>query len=111
VLIYAVTVALDLQTLDAGVPCRLIAPVPLMPGAQRKIPGGIIVFQSAVLSNIPGEPSLYRFAVQFGAQRAAGTVGNWLFSKLRNEPVSIALAGHPLPLDHHSLIVGLKQVA
>ena len=110
-MIYAATVALDIQTLDEGVPCRLIGQAQLMPGANRRIPGGIIVFQSAVLSGIPGEPSLYRFVLQFGAQRGAGTVGNWLFSKLRNEPVSIALAGHTLPLDHHALIAGLKQVA
>lgn len=110
-LIYAVTVSLDLQTLDAGVPVRLMAPAPLEPGAQKAVPGGVIVFQSAVLNTIPGEPCLYRFVLQFGAQRAAGTVGNWLFSKLRQEPASISLAGNPLPLDHHAIIAGLKQVA
>src|SRR5688572_25644080 len=75
-LIYAVSVSVDLQTLDAGVPYRLMAPAQLMPGAQRTIPGGVLVFQSAVLSDIPGEASLYRFAVQFGARHAAATVGN-----------------------------------
>jgi hypothetical protein len=110
-LIYAVTLPFDLQTLDAGVPERLMKPAQLLPGAQLAIPGGVIVYQSAVLSMIPGEASLYRFVIQFGAQRAAGTVGNWLFSKLRQEPASISLAGRSIPLDHHAIIASLKQVA
>jgi hypothetical protein len=110
-LIYAVTVPFDLQTLDAGVPERLMKPAQLRSGAQLAIPGGVIVYQSAALSMIPGEPSLYRFVIQFGAQHAAGTVGNWLFSRLRQEPASISLAGRPVPLDHHSIIASLKQVA
>jgi hypothetical protein len=110
-LIYAVTIPFDLQTLDAGVPERLMKPARLESGAQLNIPGGVIVYQSAVLSLIPGEASLYRFVIQFGAQRAAGTVGNWIFSKLRQEPASISLAGRHVPLDHRSIISGLKQVA
>jgi hypothetical protein len=110
-MIYAVTVPVDLQTLDELVPLRLMNARMLEPGMSRKIPGGLIVFQSAAISNSPGEPSLFRFVVQFGALRNAAVVGNWLFSQLKDAPVALSLAGHPIALDHHTIIAGLKQVA
>lgn len=110
-MIYAVTVPVDLQTLDATVPERLMQTAALAPGIGRTIPGGMIVFQSAAISAAPGEPSLYRFALQFGSLRHAAVVGNWLFNQLREMPVALSFAGHPIPLDHHTIISALKQIA
>lgn len=90
---------------------KLMGRPDFVPGDSRRIPGGILVFQSAALSSMPGEPSLYRFILQFGALRYAGPVGNWLFSQLNGAPAALSLAGHPVPIDHHSIIAGIKQVA
>ena len=110
-MIYAVTVSLDLQTLDPTVPVRLVGRPDAEPGATRRVPGGVIVFQSAVISQQPGEFSLYRFVFQFGAPRDAAVIGNWLFSQLRDTGAALSLAGHLIPLDHHTIIASLKQVA
>lgn len=110
-MIYAVTVAVDIQTLDAELPARIMSRAQITPGDWRKIPGGMIVFQSAALSSMPGEPSLYRFVAQFGGRQGASLVGTWLFRQLRDAPAALSLAGHPVPIDHHTIIAGLKQVA
>jgi hypothetical protein len=110
-LIYAVTVAVDIQTIDAGLPGRLMGGNRMIPGAARTIPGGMIVFQSAALSDTPGEPSLFRFVAQFGARQGAELLGTWLFTQLRGAAAALSLAGHPVPIEHHAIIAGLKQIA
>jgi hypothetical protein len=75
------------------------------------VPGGVIVFQSAVISRQPGEASLFRFVIQFGAPRDAAVLGNWLFSQLRDTAAALSIAGHLIPLDHRTIISSLKQVA
>ena len=110
-MIYAVTVAVDLQTLDPTLPSKLLGSRQCEPGMTRVVPGGVIVFQSAVISQQPGEPSLFRFVVQFGAPRDAGLFGNWLFNQLRDSAAALSVAGHPIPLDHRTIISSLKQVA
>jgi len=109
--LYAVTVALDIQTIDATLPARLMGRPYLTPGVTRTIPGGVIVFQAAALSDAPGEPSLFRFIAQFGARQGAELVGTWLFTQLRGAAAALSLAGHPVPIDHHAIIAGLKQIA
>ncbi len=110
-MIYAVTVSIDIQTLDPRLPAQLMGRTRLEPGAIRAIPRGVLVFQAAAHSSTPGEPSLYRFVLQFGAVRSAGIVGNWLFSQLNGVAAALAIAGHPVPIDHHTIIASLKQVA
>jgi hypothetical protein len=109
--IYAVTVHVDLQTLDPTLPGRLIGRANAEPGTTRRIPGGVIVFQSALISAQPGEPSLFRFVVQFGAPRDAALVGNWLFNELHGSAAALSVAGHLIPLDHHTIITSFEQVA
>lgn len=110
-MIYAVTVSVDIQTLDPTLPARLLGTRVFQPGATRRIPGGVLVFQSAYLNAEAGEASLYRFAVQFGSLQAAAMVGNWLFSQLYGKAAALQLAGHLIPIDHHSIIRGLQEVA
>lgn len=110
-LIYAVTVSIDLQTLDPTLPSKILGTLDCSPGATRAVPGGVIVFQSGLISQQPGEPSLYRFIVQFGALRDAAVMGNWLFNVLRDSAVALSVAGHIIPLDHRTIINTLKQVA
>ncbi|HSL72717.1 MAG TPA: hypothetical protein VK864_20870, partial [Longimicrobiales bacterium] len=55
------TVTLDLQTIDAALPYKLMGVSQLVPGTARRIPGGMIVFQAAFLNTTPGEASMYRF--------------------------------------------------
>jgi hypothetical protein len=110
-LIYAVTVALDIQTLDPELADRLMARPNCEPGATLNVPGGVLVFQSALISRQPGEPSLYRFILQFGALRDAAVVGNWLFNQLRGSGAALLVAGHLIPIDHRTIINSLKQVA
>ena len=110
-MIYAVTVAVDIQTLDPMLPAKLMgAPVFTM-GATRRIPGGILVFQSALVNDVPGEGSLYRFSLQFGSLHSAAAVGNWLFAQIHGTAAALSLAGHPIPIDHHTIIRTLQQVA
>jgi hypothetical protein len=111
VVIYAVTVNVDLQTLDPTLAERLIGRPNAEPGVTRRIPGGVMVFESALISNQPGEPSLLRFVVQFGALRDAALVGNWLFNELRGSAAALSVAGHLIPLDHHTIIASFQQVA
>jgi hypothetical protein len=110
-MIYAVTVAVDIQTLDPTLPARMIGRPVYALGATRQIPGGILAFQGALLNEMPGEPSLYRFNLQFGSLHDAGTVGNWLFAQLRGRAAALSLAGNPIPIDHHTIIHTLRQVA
>jgi len=109
--IYAVTVNVDLQTLDPTLPARIIGRTGAAPGTTRRIPGGVIVFQSALISSDPGQPSLFRFVIQFGAPRDAALVGNWLFNELIGNAVALSVAGHLIPLDHHTIIASFEQVA
>lgn len=81
------------------------------PGITRAIPGGVLVFQSAMLNMQPGEPSLFRYTLQFGAPRDAAVTGNWLFNQLRGSGAALHIAGHLIPLDHRTIINSLKQVA
>jgi hypothetical protein len=110
-LIYAVTVSVDIQTVDPSVPVKLMGRRSFDPGSGRKIPGGVLIFQSAVFNDEPGEASLYRFVVQFGALHGAAAVGNWLFAQLHGSAAALALAGNVVPIDHGTIIRGLRQVA
>ena len=110
-MIYAVTVNVDLQTLDPTLPGRLIGRPNAEPGTTRRVPGGVIVFQSALISAQPGEPSLFRFVVQFGAPRDAALVGNWVFNELHGSAAALSVAGHLIPLDHRTIIMSFEQVA
>lgn len=110
-MIYAVTVNLDIQTLDSELADRLMARPGCGPGATLAVPGGILVFQSALISSQPGEPSVFRFVLQFGALRDAAVVGNWLFNQLRGCGAALLIAGHLIPIDHRTIISSLKQVA
>ena len=110
-MINAVTVSIDIQTLDPTLPAKLMGSADFGPGSTRHIPGGVLVFQSAFMNDAPGEASLYRFVVQFGAAHGAGVVGNWLFSQLYGTAAALSLAGHPIPVDHSTIIRGLNQVA
>jgi hypothetical protein len=110
-LIYAVTVAIDIQTLDPAVPARMIGQPVFQIGTSRRIPGGVLIFQSAYINDIPGEASLYRFVIQFGSLHGAAAVGNWLFSQLHGTACALSLAGHMIPVDHGTIIRGLRQVA
>jgi hypothetical protein len=109
--IYAVTVTVDLQTLDPSLPARLVGRPNPQPGATRRIPGGIMVLQSALISSEPGQTSVYRFVIQFGAPRDAALIGNWLFNELRDSAAALSIAGHLIPLDHHTIVKSLQQVA
>ena len=110
-MIYAVTVNVDIQTIDPAVPGKFMGRAGLIPGASRVIPGGMVVFQSAWLNDTPGEASLYRFSLQFGSIHAAALVGNWLFAQLYGTAAALHLAGHLIPIDHPTIIRGLRQVA
>jgi hypothetical protein len=109
--IYKVTVALDLHTLDPSVPALLLGTPELQPGTARRVPGGVLVFQAAVLNTNPGEASVYRFALQFGAVHSAMQMGTWLFNQLRHAAAAISIAGILIPLDHRTIISTLEQVA
>ena len=56
-MINAVTVTMDLQTLDPELPGKLMLMQPLTPGSARTVPGGVMVFQAACLNSEAGEPS------------------------------------------------------
>ena len=107
----AVTIPLDLQTIDCDLAAKLMAGAPLIPGAARNIPGGVMVFQTALLNQIPGEASLFRFSLQFGARNGAAKVGNWLFAQLFNSAAALVICGRPISIEHGQIISALKQVA
>ena len=109
--IYAVTVALDIQTLDNTLPSKLMGSAVFQLGATRRIPGGVLVFQSAYINDMPGEASLYRFTIQFGSLHSAAAVGNWLFAQLHGSAVALSLAGQAIPVDHGTILRTLRQVA
>jgi hypothetical protein len=109
-MINAVTVTMDLQTLDPELPGRLMLMQPLTPGSARTVPGGVMVFQAACLNSEAGEPSLYRFVIQFGAAQAVAAVGNWLFSQLHGTAAALQIGGFPVPIGHHSIIAALRRV-
>ena len=110
-MIYAVTVPLDIQTLDETLPSKLMGRAVFQLGATRRIPGGMLVFQSAYINDTPGEPSLYRFSIQFGSLHSAAAVGNWLFAQLHGSAVALSLAGQLIPVDHGTILRLLRQVA
>ena len=110
-MIRAVTIALDVQTIDASLPAKLMAGAPLIPGATRPIPGGVMVFQSALLNQLPGEASLFRFSIQFGARQAAALVGNWLYAQLYGTAAAVIIGGRPVAIGHHDIIFALKNAA
>ena len=107
----AVTIALDVQTIDETLPAKLLGGAPLIPGATRSIPGGVMVFQAACLSDIPGEASVFRFSIQLGSANAAALVANWLFSQLRDTAVALIVSGRPTPVSHHDLITAFRRAA
>ena len=109
-MINAVTVTMDLQTLDPELPGRLMLLQPLTPGSARTVPGGVMVFQAACLNSEAGEPSLYRFVIQFGAAQAVAAVGNWLFKELHGTAAALRIGGLPVPIGHHSIIAALRRV-
>ena len=109
-MINAVTVAVDVETIDANVPAKLMNSQHLVPGLKRTIPGGMVVFQAAFLNTVIGEPSLFRFIVQFGARQSAGVIGTWLFSQLYGHAAAIQIAGRTVPIAHHSIISSLKNL-
>ena len=109
-MIGAVTVAVDVETLDANVPAKLMNSQHLVPGLARNIPGGMIVFQAAFLNTVAGEPSLFRFIFQFGASQSAGVMGTWLFSQLYGTAAAIQIGGRTVPITHHSIVSCLKTV-
>jgi hypothetical protein len=109
--IYAVTVSLDIQTLDGTLPSKLIGTAVFQLGATRQIPGGVLVFQAALINDMPGEASLYRFSIQFGSLHSAAAVGNWLFAQLHGSAVALSLAGQAIPVDHGTILRVLRQVA
>ena len=110
-MIYAVTVTLDVQTIDPMVPARLIGKPVYQVGSSRRIPGGVLVFQSAMVNDVPGEASMYRFSLQFGSLHGAAAVGNWLFAQLHESAAALSLAGHAIPVDHGTIIRTLQQVS
>jgi hypothetical protein len=107
-MIHALTVTMDLQTIDPNVPGKLLG-VPLTPGATRGVPGGVIVFQAAFLTSVVGEPSMYRFILQAGARQALSALGNWLFSQLRGTAAALQIGGRIVPIDHHQILTALQQ--
>jgi hypothetical protein len=107
--IYKVTVSVDLHTLDPTVAASLLGTSALVPGTARRIPGGLLVFQSAALNTNPGEASVYRFALQFGAVHSAMQVGTWLYRQLRDVPAAVSIGGTLIPLDHRTIISTLEQ--
>ena len=108
-MIRAVTVAVDVETLDANVPAKLMNSQHLVPGLSRVIPGGMVVFQAAFLNTTIGEPSLFRFIVQFGARQSAGVIGTWLFSQLYGTAAAIQIAGRTVPIAHHPIVSCLQN--
>ena len=109
-MIYAVTLSRDIQSLDGTLAARLMGQPTVTPGMTRRIPGALS-FNSAVLNTEPGQPSLFRFSLQFGSVHATAAVGNWLFAQLRDAAAALSLAGHPIPIDHATIIRSLRQVA
>lgn len=109
-MIYNVTVPVDVHSVDPSVPETLLG-APLVPGALRTIPGGAIVFQAALLTDVPGHSSVYRFALQFGSLHAAMMAGNWLYTKLRGAPVALSIGGHLVPIDHRTIITAIEKTA
>ncbi len=107
----AVTVPIDVETIDPSLPAKIMGANRLAPGSWRDIPGGMVVFQAAFLNTTAGEPSLYRFILQFGARQAASVVGTWLFSKLYGAAAAIQIGGRAIPLTHHDIISTLRVVA
>jgi hypothetical protein len=104
----AVTVPLDVETIDPTLVAKLMNSWDLAPGVRRQIPGGTVVFQAAFLNTTAGEPSLYRFILQFGARQAAGVVGTWLYSQLYGAAAAIQIAGRAIPVTHHDIIATLR---
>ena len=109
-MINAVTITLDLETLDPELPARLMLMQPLTPGSGRTVPGGVMVFQAACLISEAGEPSVYRFILQFGARQAVAAVGNWLFAQLYGTAAALRINGIPVPVGHHNIIAALRRV-
>lgn len=110
-MIYAVTVSVDIQTLDPTLPAKMMGRPVFAVGSARRIPGGVLVFQSAACNDAPGEASLYRFIIQFGSLHGAAAVGNWLFAQLHGCAAALSLAGNMIPIHHGTIIRGLQQVA
>ena len=110
-MIRAVTMDVDIQSLDASLPGRLMGRPHLVPGTTRRIPGGVIAFNSAWLNSEPGQPSVFRFSVQFGSPRAAAAVGNWLFAQLHDSAAALAIAGRAVPIDHGTILRTVRQSA
>ena len=102
---------MDVQSLDSSIAARLMGRIDATPGMVRRIPGGAIAFNSAFLNSEPGQPSLFRFALQFGSVQAAAAIGNWLFAELHDTAAALSLAGHAVPIDHPTIIHSLRAVA
>jgi hypothetical protein len=108
---HALTITLDLQTLNPLLPAKMMNNAPLVPGSATEIPGGVMVFQAAFLNSSAGEPSMYRFILQSGAQQAVAAVGNWLFSQLYGTAAALQIGGQPVPISHHSILTALERSA
>jgi hypothetical protein len=102
---------MDVQSIDSSIAARLMGRVDATPGMVRRIPGGAIAFNSAFLNSEPGQPSLFRFSLQFGAVQAAAAIGNWLFAELHDTAAALFLAGHAIPIDHAAILRSLRGVA
>ena len=110
-MIYAVTVTVDVQTLDPTLAAKMMGRPVYEVGTARPIPGGVLVFQSAFLNSQPGEASVYRFILQFGSLHSAAAAGNWLFAQLHRTAAALSIAGTMIPIDHGTILRSLRQVA
>lgn len=99
---------LEVETLDTGLPARLMGTAPLTAGMRKRVPGaGVIVYDGEEAE--AGKAGVFRFRVQYGSRNSgAVNMGNRIWTALRDQAASLRIDGRAVPVESHAVIEALR---
>jgi hypothetical protein len=101
-------VELEVETLDPGVPVRLMHMTQLQSGNVRRVPGGGIIVYDGVAAG-EGQPSRHRFLIQYGSENSAAVLANHIWSDLHDDGAVVRVGGLAVPVTPHHLTEALRR--
>jgi hypothetical protein len=102
-------VRLELETLDATLPLRVMSANEVFEGRVRRIPGGGIVVYDGMEAP-EGAPTRHAFLLQYGSANAAAVLANHLWSALHGEGATLLIEGVRVDIDSHQMTERLKAL-
>jgi hypothetical protein len=102
---------LQVESLDAGIPMRVMGVRTLVPGMRRRIrDAGVVTYEGTLRAAADERPGLYSFAIEFGTPNTAALLANTLWSELRSAS-RVVVDGEDVPLNHAALKAALLGIA